>query len=168
MSNPIPYLRHLAHGEMGDMGWRMPTFSASGKRALNALFISATRNLKKTHTNNARRSVEQNFMENYKALKNAENAKYQRELANLETAIAEMRQASALTRFNKEMKALVNATKRSIRAVPKKGTTKPPRSRPSPASVARRNSLMANIKRAEKVRQTAKSIEKALSVRRQE
>ena len=147
MSNPIPYLRHLAHGEMGDMGWRMPTFSASGKRALNALFISATRNLKKTHTNNARRSVEQNFMENYKALKNAENAKYQRELANLETAIAEMRR---------------------LRAVPKKGTTKPPRSRPSPASVARRNSLMANIKRAEKVRQTAKSIEKGLSARQRQ
>ena len=144
MSNPIPYLRHRAHGEMGNMGWRMPAFSATGKRALNALFISATRNLKKAPTNNARRSVEQNFMEKYKALKNAENAKYQRELANLETAIAEMRH---------------------LRAVPKKGTTKPPRSRPSPASVARRNSLMANIKRAENVRQTAKSIEKGLSAR---
>ena len=129
------------------MGWRMPAFSASGKRALNALFISATRNLKKAPTNNARRSVEQNFMENYKALKNAENAKYQRELANLETAITEMRR---------------------LRAVPKKGTTKPPRSRPSLASVARRNSLMANIKRAEKVRQTAKSIEKGLSARPQQ
>ena len=144
MNNPIPYLRHRAYGEMGNMGWRMPAFSASGKRALNALFISATRNLKKAPTNNARRSVEQNFMEKYKALKNAENAKYQRELANLETAITEMRR---------------------LRAVPKKGTTKPPRSRPSLASVARRNSLMANIKRAEKVRQTAKSIEKALSAR---
>jgi hypothetical protein len=118
----------------------MPTFSANGKHKLQGLISNAVGKLKRAHTNSARRTIEMNFVEKYNALKNAENARYSRELENFHRAIAEM----------------------------KRGKTKPPRGRPSPASVARRNSLMANIKRAEKVRQTAKSIEKALSARRQQ
>lgn len=139
MSNVVSYLRHRAHGEMGNMGWRMPTFSANGKHKLRALISNATGKLKRAHTNSARRTVEVNFVEKYNSLKSAENARYSRELENFHKAIAEMRL----------------------------GKKKPPRGRPSPASVARQNSLMANIKRAEKVRQTAKSIERALSARRQ-
>lgn len=162
MSSPVMYLRHLASGEFGNVGWRMPTFSANGKRELNSLFANAMGKLKRANNNAVRRMVEQNFMEKYKALKNRENARYQRELVNLEAAIAEVRQAkrkeSELTKFNNEMKALVNLTKRIIKARPKRGTTKPPRPpvrpsvhRPSPGSALRRKALQRNIRHAESV-----------------
>jgi hypothetical protein len=151
MNGPVQYLRHLASGEFGNVGWRMNTFSANGKVKLRSLFANAAEKLKRANNNAIKRMVEQNFMEKYRALKNHENAKYTRELANLEAAIAE-------ARFNREMKALVNATARSIKARPKRGTTKPPRPpmrssarRPSPGSAMRRKALQRNIRQAESV-----------------
>jgi hypothetical protein len=107
----------------------MNTFSANGKVKLRSLIMNAVEKLKRANNNAVKRTVEQNFMEKYRALKNHENTRYKRELANLEAAIAEMRRGKP---------------------------PRPPRPsssvrRPSPGSALRRKTLQRNIKQAESV-----------------